>query len=87
MGSRVVRDHLRAVGLHRQHETGAHGGAVHQHRAGAANAVLAAHMRAGEPQMMAQAVGKREPRLDLDFDRLAVDFKFDGHGVGISFSA
>jgi len=26
---------------------------------------------------MAQAIGQRQPRFDLDLDRLAVDFKLD----------
>ena len=37
-----------AVGLHREHQAGAHRLAVDQHRAGAADAVLAAGMGAGE---------------------------------------
>ena len=34
-------------------------------RAGAADAVLAAEMRAGEPELVAQEIGEREARLDL----------------------
>jgi hypothetical protein len=30
--------------------------------------------------MMAQAIGQRQPRLDFDLDRLAVDFEFYRHG-------
>src|SRR5262245_66068814 len=71
---------LRALGLHREHEARAHCRAVDQHRAGAADAVLAADMRAGEAEVMAQAVGERQPRLDADFDLFAVDFESYGHG-------
>ena len=74
------RDDLGAFGLHREHQAGAHRLAVDQHGAGAADAVLAADMGAGQPQMMAQAIGERQARLDLDLDRLAVDFEFDRHG-------
>src|ERR1051326_1467463 len=70
---------LGAFGLYRQHQTGADRGAVDQHRAGAANAVLAADMGAGQPQRVAQAIGQGQARFDFDLDGLAVDFKFDGH--------
>jgi hypothetical protein len=30
---------------------------------------------------MAQAIGQRQPRLDFDLDRLAVDFEFYRHGL------
>jgi len=72
--------HLGAFGLHREQQARAHGCAVDQHGAGAAHAVLAADMGAGEPQMMAQAIGQRQSRLDFDLDRLAVDFEFCRHG-------
>ncbi len=55
-----------AVGLHREHQAGAHRRAVDQHGAGAAHAVLAAGMRAGEPQPLAQAIEQARARLDLD---------------------
>src|SRR2546421_12969063 len=44
----LERGHLRAIGLHREHETGANRGAVEQHRARATRAVLAAEVRACE---------------------------------------
>jgi hypothetical protein len=37
-------------------------------------------MRAGKPQMMAQAIDQCQPRLDLDLDRLAIDFESYRHG-------
>jgi hypothetical protein len=41
------------VRLHRQHQAGSRTAAVNQNRAGAAHAVLAAEMRAGEPEFVA----------------------------------
>ena len=57
---------LSAVGLHREHQAGAHRLAVDQHGAGAAHAVLAADMRAGLPAILADRIGQRAARLDLD---------------------
>ena len=54
---------LGAVGLHGEHQARAHGLAVEQHGAGAADAVLAAEVGAGEPAPLAQEVGQREPGL------------------------
>jgi hypothetical protein len=42
--------------------------------------MLAAHVGPGQPQMMAQAIRQREPRLDFDFDLLPVDAKSHRHG-------
>ncbi len=75
-----------ALGLHRQHQAGAHRGAVDDDGAGAADAVLAADMGAGQPQVVAQAVGERQPRLDLDLDLLAVDFESHRHGLTYAIS-
>ncbi len=77
VGEPLDRHHLGAVGLHRQHQAGAHRGAVDDHGAGAAHAVLAAEVSSGEPQLVAQAIRQRHARLDLDFHLLAVDFKAD----------
>ena len=55
-----------ALGLHGEHQAGAHRLAVDQHRAGAAHAVLAADMRAGEAAIVADGVGQRAPRLHGD---------------------
>src|SRR5439155_1467571 len=56
---------LSAVRLHREHQAGAHRLAVEQHGAGAAHAVLAADVGAGEPQVLAEEVAQAEPRLDV----------------------
>jgi hypothetical protein len=47
---------LRAVEARRQHQAAAHDLAVHAHRAGAADAVLAAGMGAGQAEIEAQEV-------------------------------
>src|SRR5436190_4155921 len=68
-----------AVRLHRVHEAGPYGFPVEHHRARAADAVLAADVRAGEEQVVAQPVDQRQPRRHLGRSRLAVDL--DGDGV------
>src|SRR5947208_3134170 len=54
---------LSAVRLHREHQAGAHRLAVEQHGAGAAHAVLAADVGAGEPQVLAEEVAQDQPVL------------------------
>ena len=68
-----------SVGLHREHQAGAHRRAVDQHGAGAADAVLAAGMRAGQQQLVAQAVEQARARLDLDRACFSVDGQFNAH--------
>ena len=70
---------LYAVGLHGEHQAGAHGHAVDQHGAGAAHAVLAAGMGAGEPEPVAQAIEQAGARLDLDRVQAPVDGKLNPH--------
>jgi hypothetical protein len=36
-------------------------------------------MGSGKPQMMAQAIRERKPRLDFDLDHRAVNLEFYGH--------
>src|SRR5579863_1664303 len=79
-------DYFRALGLYREHQTGSHRGTVDQHGARTAYAVLAADMRSGQPQAMAQAIRQRQPRLDFDLDGPAVDLKSYGH-VGDRYAA
>ena len=66
-------EQLVAVRLHRQHEARARRAPIEQDGAGAAHAVLAAEMGAGEPELMAHEVGKRHAHLDLFLVALAVD--------------
>ena len=65
--------------LHRQHQAGANDIAVDAHRAGAADAVLAADMGPGQLQMLAQEVRQIEPRQNMRIDALAIDVERDGH--------
>ncbi len=61
-----------AVALHRQHQAAAHHHAVDAHGAGAADAVLAADMAAGEPSVVAQEIDQRLARIDALAHLLAV---------------
>ena len=70
----------RAVRLHRQHQAGTNDLAVDAHRACAANPVLAADMRSGQLQMLAQEIRQIETRQNMRIDALAVDFERDWHG-------
>src|SRR3990172_1789721 len=51
-GQPLHRHQVGPVALHRQHETGANGAAVHQYRARAADPVLAAHVGPNQPQVL-----------------------------------
>ena len=55
---------LGAVGLHGEHQAGAHRVAVEQHRARPAHAVLAAEVGAGEGEVLAEDVGQGLAGLD-----------------------
>src|SRR5712692_584790 len=61
-----------AVRLHGIHEAGAHRLSVEHHRARAADAVLAADVRAGETQLFAQPVHQRQARRHCAWVALAV---------------
>src|SRR5262245_37239830 len=56
VGQSLNGDNLRAVRLHRQHQAAAHDLAVHAQRAGAADAVLAAEVRAGQHKVHAHEI-------------------------------
>ena len=62
---RLDRLHRRAVGLDREQAAAAHGDAVEPDGAGAADAVLAADVRAGEAEAVPEEVGQEQPRLDV----------------------
>ena len=70
-----------AVRLHREHQTGAYRLALDQHRAGAADPMLAAHMGAGDVQTIAQEIEQCGARLGLGEAFTAVD----GHGYGSGY--
>ena len=59
------RAQLAAVHLHGEHQARAHRDAVELDRARAADPVLAADVRAGQAELVAQEVAQQEARLDL----------------------
>jgi hypothetical protein len=65
------------VGLHGVHQAGTHRLAVEQDRAGPAHAVLAADVRAGQTQLVAQPVHQRQAGLHLRRARNAIDLDRD----------
>ena len=84
--SALDRLDARAVHLRREHEARANGGAVDPDRAGAADAVLAADMRAPQSQLMAQEVRQQQPRLHQLAAEPAVDLDRDrDHGASNAF--
>src|SRR5207244_5571072 len=60
-----------AIRLHREREAGARGRAVDLNGASAAGAVLAADMRAGKSELVAQEIREQHARLGLAFDGAA----------------
>ena len=72
------RRHLAAVGLHREHGARLHGLAVDVHRAGAAGRGVAADVRAGQPESIAEELDEQQARLDVLLDAPAVHRQADG---------
>ena len=66
-----------AVALHGEHKAAAHHVAVEPHRAGAAYALFAADMGAGEAKIVAQEIDQRLSRLDARGNVLAVHVQND----------
>ena len=64
---------LGPIGLHREHETGTHRRAVIQDRTGAADAVFAPQMCAGQVQLFAQEIGQCHAHRRCAFVDSAVD--------------
>ena len=62
-GEALDRRHLMTLGLDREHQARSHRRPVEQHRAAAADAVLAAHVRAGQAEVVAKVVGKKPARI------------------------
>ena len=63
--------------LRGQGQAAARGAPVDQHRAGAADAVLATEMGSGQLELLAQEIGQMLPRLDAAPQRLAVERRVD----------
>ena len=58
------RPNIAAVGLDREHQTGADAVAINDDRAGAANSMFASDVGTGQPQRAAQKIRKQHARLD-----------------------
>ena len=71
------RDLIRRV-HHGKRQARVHALAVHMHRAGAALAVIAALLGAGQVQVFAQAIEQRGPRIDAQ--RIALAVYLQGYG-------
>src|SRR5690242_6393947 len=56
-----------------QRQAGENVPSVGKHGAGAALAVVAAFLRAGQPEMLAQRIEKRRPRVELERIALTID--------------
>ena len=67
------RDHLGAVGLDGEDRAGLGAAAVDEHGAGAALAGIAADVRAGEIQLLAQKMHQQRARLRLRLPGFTVD--------------
>src|SRR5439155_20891649 len=68
---------LRAGHLNGQQQAGADGDAAEPDRAGAADAVLAADVRAGQPECVPEEVREQQARLHLLAVSAAVDGQLD----------
>src|SRR5260221_78480 len=71
-----------AVGLYRKQQAGAGALPVDQDGTGAADAVLAADMRAGKPERMTQEIAEQRSRLDQAFISRPIDDDRDGVRLG-----
>ena len=68
-----------AVCLHPEHQAGAHRCTIDDHRAGAADTVLAAEMGASQPALIAQRVRQAASRFYADFEADLVCREGDVH--------
>src|SRR5690349_20007729 len=72
VGEALDRRNLRALGLYREQGAALDGVAVYEDDAGAALAGLAADVRPGETQVLAQELNQQRSGLDIALNRLAV---------------
>jgi hypothetical protein len=70
-----------AGALHREHEAAAHRHIVEPHRAGAADALLAPHVAAGEAEPLAEKIDERDAHVHGLAHLLAVDHEGNGADV------
>ena len=87
VGHALDRLDLGAVGLDGEHRAGLGALAVDVDRARAAVARVAADVRAGQPEDVAQQMDEQEPRLDVGLAGLAVDGERDVVGASSSSSS
>ena len=78
VGEPLDGDHRRAVGLDGEHGAGLHRLAVDMDDAGAALRGVAADMRSGQAERLAEQMDQQRPVLDVGGYGLPVD----GHGYG-----
>src|SRR5947208_15464840 len=84
-GESIDRDDRAVVGLHREHGARLHGGPVEVDRARAALRRVAADLRPGQAEPLAQEVDEERARLDLCLAARAVDGDGDRWKVRTSF--
>src|SRR5262245_31959426 len=78
-GKALNRGDAGAILHDRQCQAGVNTPAVDQDRAGAALAMVAAFLRAGQAEAVAQRIEQRRPRRDGQLRRRAIDIKRDGN--------
>src|SRR5690606_31863783 len=82
IGHSLDRAHLRPFAVEREDRAGLHRLAIEMHRAGAALRRVAADMRAGKAEPVAQELDQERAPLDLARDLLAVDHeRYDRHAI------
>src|SRR5262249_3142536 len=77
VGETFDRADALALGLDREHQAGPYRLVVEDHRARAADAVLAADMRPGQPAFVADDIDQRLSRLDTNGGIMTVDIELD----------
>jgi hypothetical protein len=78
-GKPLDRYNSLALCLDCEHKAGADGLIVHQHRASAADAVLACQVGTGLAKIVPDAIGKRGTRFNVGTDGFSVEAEFDLH--------
>src|SRR6516165_9213128 len=77
IGQAFDRLDIRTVRLNREHQACPDDLAIYPNRASAAHAMLAADMRSGQMQVLAQKVREIEPRQNMCIDAFAGDIERD----------
>jgi hypothetical protein len=77
---------LRAIGLHRKHQTSTDGFIVQEHGACAADAMLTADVGAREPQIIANKIHQKLARFRLASVLASIDCHANGSFAHLSFS-